>query len=143
MEVQHLYNNGIVPDSQQKVATHPNFKGQIIYSFDNDRAHTKAVPYLEAAGVLNSSNRAPLPALSPDMHKVVEHTHALLMYHFNEMMETLDDRPRSVDFYIEKLREIFFREVTPEIITKDTRTLRATYRAIIAADGGYICKALS
>lgn len=142
-EVVHLYTKGIVPDCQQKVATHPNFKGQLIYSLDNDSAHKKALPLLEEAGVLNSSNRAPLPALSPDMHKVVEHTHALLMHHFNEMLETVDDSPRSVEFYIEKLREIFFREVTAEIITKDTRSLRATYKAIKAANGGYIDRALS
>ena len=142
-EVVHLYTKGIVPDSQQKVATHPKFKGQLIYSLDNDSAHKKALPLLKEAGVLNGSNRAPLPALSPDMHKVVEHTHALLMYHFNEMLETLDDSPRSVEFYLEKLREIFFREVTPEIITKDTRSLRASYMAIKEAKGGYIDRDLS
>lgn len=142
-EVVHLYKDGIKPACQQKVATHPHFKGQVIYSFDNDSAHTKALPYLEEAGVLNGSNRAPLPSLSPDMHKVVEHTHGLLMNHFNEMMEDLDDSPRTVEFYIEKLREIFFREVTPEIIAKDTKSLRATFTAIIAADGAYVDPALS
>jgi hypothetical protein len=138
-----LYTKGIVPDCQAKVASHPKFKGQLIYSFDNDSAHNKALPHLAAAGVLNGSNRAPLPALSPDMHKVVEHTHGTLMQHFNEMMEELDDSPRTVEFYIKELKKIFFDRITPEMITADTRSLRETYTAIIAAKGGYINKDLS
>lgn len=142
-EVVDLYTKGIVPDSQAKVATDPKFKGQLIYSLDNDAAHQKAIPLLKAAGVLNGSNRAPLPPLSPDMHKVVEHTHGTMMGFFNEELGKLDDSARTVDFYIKMLSDIFFERITKEMIAEDTKSLRDTYRAIIAAKGGYINHDLS
>ena len=136
-EAVHIIEMVMKPAAEEKVATHPKFKGEIIYSFDNDRAFTKAVPILKARGVLNETNRAPLPPKSPDMHKVVEHCHGLIWHHFQQFLLSLDDLKKPIAYFIVALEDIFYHNVTAESIMKDTRSLRSTYQAIIEAKGAY------
>jgi hypothetical protein len=136
-EACHIIEGEMKPAAEKLVATHKKFKGEIIYSFDNDRAFTKAVPLLKERGIITDTNRAPLPPKSPDMHKVVEHCHAIIVAHFQKFLLRQKDLNKPMAFYIKALEDIFFTHITAKSVMADVKSLKATYRAIIAAKGAY------
>ena len=70
---------------------------QLVYSYDNDSVHKGALEELRVRGLLTSTNRAPLPPNSPDMHKVVEHCIARVTSMVNaELADTEDSAPSGV-----------------------------------------------
>lgn len=136
-EAAHIIEGEVKPAAEKLVATHKSFKGEIIYSFDNDRAFTKAVPLLKERGIITATNRAPLPPKSPDMHKVVEHCHGIIVAQFQQFLLRQKDLDKPMSFYTKALKKIFYTHITAKSVMADVKSLRATYKAIIAAKGGY------
>ena len=102
-----------------------------IYSFDNAPIHDMEL--LEELGIDNS-NRARLPARSPDMHKTIEHVFGTL----EGAMQTIlheDPECNKVALYKDALEKAFFEgSVTKESVQADIRSLRETYSAIAAPE---------
>lgn len=113
--------------------------GDIKYSWDNDRIHAGAD--LATVGIADDM-RLELPALSSDMHKVIEHVHARIQYHFENWLWDYGEGKPKVDECKEKVMEIFNNVISQESIKADVYSLHKTYKAMIAANGGYIAKSL-
>ncbi len=109
----------------------------IVYSFDNDRIHTAALPELQNRGILTPNNRAPLPPSSPDMHKVVEHCIARVSTMINEELVNSDDIVHSVAYWQQRLVHLFNTGITAPQVAADVESLKHTYEAIINAHGGW------
>lgn len=112
---------------------------QPIYSFDNDSIHTAAVAQLRAAGILTDTNRAPLPARSPDMHKVVEHVMAHMARGMQELL-TMAPEGADVEWYKEKLEEWFYEHISAESIAADVASLKETYQQVVKVLGSWPAK---
>lgn len=110
---------------------------QIIWSFDNDAVHKAALPELLNRGILTSSNRAPLPPCSPDMHKVVEHCIARLASLVNAELVSTDDAVQSVAYWQQRLVHLFSTQITAPQIARDVQSLKKTHQAIIDAEGAW------
>lgn len=103
-------------------------------SYDNDKVHIGAD--LTEVGI-EEEDRFPLPACSSDMHKVVEHVHGWLTAKMQKWLEKQDDAALTAQQCKEKLERLFLKYCTKESISADVATLKATYQAIIDAQGGY------
>jgi hypothetical protein len=107
---------------------------QWLYSYDNDKVHMGAD--LTEAGIM-PVERFDLPACSSDMHKAVEHIHAWLQFKMQLWLEQQEEQRLTVDACKAELERLFFHELKASSIAADVATLKDTYRAIIAAGGGY------
>ena len=110
---------------------------QWLYSYDNDKVHVGAD--LTRVGIM-PTDRFDLPACSSDMHKVVEHVHAWLQQQMQLWLEDMEEQSLSPDQCTRQLQQIFFNQLQQSSIAADVATLKDTYRAIIAAGGGYPAK---
>jgi hypothetical protein len=106
-----------------------------LYSWDNDKIHKGAD--LEGVG-FEEGDRFPLPELSSDMHKVVEHCHAWLDAAMQRWLEEHEDEQLTGQQCMDELVRLFEEELPLEGIRKDVNSLNATYKAVIAAEGGYV-----
>ena len=100
--------------------------GDPVYSFDNAPIHDMTL--LEEIGI-HGSDRAPLPARSPDMHKVIEHVFGTLE---GAMQRELHINPKlsSAKQYKAVLERLFWSVITAESVRKDISSLKGTYDAI-------------
>lgn len=100
--------------------------GDPVYSFDNARIHDMSL--LETIGI-DGSDRAPLPARSPDMHKVIEHVFGTLE---GAMQRELHDRPDlcTAEQYKATLERLFRSLITAQSVRKDISSLKDTYDVI-------------
>ena len=100
--------------------------GPPVYSFDNAPIHDMAL--LEVIGI-TGNDRAPLPARSPDMHKVIEHVFGTLE---GAMQNLLHEDPSlsTAPQYKAALVKLFRSVITAESVQKDIRSLRSTYDII-------------
>lgn len=105
------------------------------YSWDNDKIHKGA--NLEDVGI-EEEDRFPLPELSSDMHKVVEHVHAWLDAQMQKWLEEKEGEKLTGQQCMNELVRLFEHGYPLESIQKDVKSLKATYQAIVAAEGGYI-----
>ena len=97
-------------------------------SLDNARAHTRAdMGWLE---------RVPLPVGSPDIHKVVEHCHAIIKARFTTEWSRLEEG-WSPNVAMQLLQRVAQDEITPARVAKDVATLKDTYAAVIEQQGGW------
>jgi hypothetical protein len=103
-------------------------------SQDNSTAHTTA--QLEQLGYWRAGYLLSLPALSPDMHKVVEHVHAYLTQAMTDWRYACWPRRPSLEECKAKLVELFFAYPVASV-QADIESLPATYQAIIASGGMY------
>lgn len=107
-------------------------------SFDNPRVHGGPNRWIEIMNAcrLSKEQRFLLPPYSPDMHRVIEHTHARLVSDFQGWLNT-----HVGDFdlpaYKAKLQELFYERQTADVIAADVSTLPALYGAIIRAEGAW------
>jgi hypothetical protein len=108
---------------------------QWLYSWDNDKIHRGA--NLEEVGIYEE-DRFPLPELSSDMHKVVEHVHAWLDAEMQKWLEEKEGEKVTPEDAMGELVRLFEEEYPLEAIQKDVASLPETYRAVVAARGGYI-----
>lgn len=106
-----------------------------LYSWDNDKIHKGAD--LTKVGI-EAEDRFELPELSSDMHKVVEHVHAWLQAGMQRWLEGKDPDKITVDECKAELKRLFEQQLKKESIEKDVDSLKATYKAVIAHQGGYI-----
>ena len=105
------------------------------YSWDNDRIHQGAD--LEAAG-FTDEDRYPLPALSSDMHKVIENVHAWLQQGMEKYIEEQEETPLDVEECKKELKRLFDEGYQDDWIKANVESLRETYEAIVLAGGGYV-----
>lgn len=100
--------------------------GEPVYSFDNAPIHDMTL--LESIGI-DGSDRAPLPARSPDMHKVIEHVFGTLE---GAMQQELHDDPGlcTAKQYKAVLQRLFKSKITAESVRKDIKSLAGTYNVI-------------
>lgn len=103
------------------------------FSYDNAKPHNKAQQ------ALPPGSRLDLPALSPDMHKVVEHVHPRMAA---EMLRWLRQRGGKAEVAEceQELRAVFARVATADAVDRDVASLPGTYQAIIAAGGEFPAK---
>jgi hypothetical protein len=106
-----------------------------MYSWDNDKIHKGAD--LEEVG-FEEGDRFPLPELSSDMHKVVEHCHAWLDRAMQRWLEEQEDEQLTGQQCMDELVRLFEQELPLEGIRKDVKSLKDTYRAVVAAAGGNV-----
>lgn len=105
-----------------------------LYSIDNDKIHKGAD--LEGVG-FTEADIFYHPALSSDMHKVVENVHAWLDRKMQEWLEDKEDEKLKVEDCKEELSRLFDQVYQQEWIQANVNSLRDTYEAIVLADGGY------
>lgn len=106
-----------------------------LYSWDNDKIHKGAD--LEEVGIMKE-DRFPLPELSSDMHKTVEHCHAWLDKSMQRWLEGKEEEQLTGQQGMDELVRLFEHELPLESIQRDVKSLKATYQAVVAAEGGYI-----
>jgi len=105
-----------------------------LYSYDNDKVHMGAD--LTEVGIM-PGDRFALPPCSSDMHKVVEHTHAWLQGQMQKWLEDMEEHRLTADACKLKLQHLVDSKLKQSSIAADVASLKDTYRAIIAARGGY------
>jgi hypothetical protein len=114
---------------------HPGAQEPIwLLSDDNDSAHTRA--RLDALGIWSKDHRFDLSALSPDLHKVVEHVHAYLDRAMQAWRRSLWPEKPSDEQCKEKLQQLFYA-IPAKSIADDVDSLPATYQAVIDNAGLY------
>jgi hypothetical protein len=102
-----------------------------LFSWDNNRIQASAS--LRAMG-LREEQKVPLPAYSPDMHKVIEHVFAHVKRAVQDALKQSRTRPLDADD-ARQLVEVCFRGATTESIMRDVLSLRETYFVIAHAKG--------
>ena len=103
-----------------------------VYSYDHASPHdaAEAEELLEKLGI--TQDRAPLPPLSPDFHRVIEHAHGISCKAFEKVLRRLDTK-KPIDFY-KKLYEKCFREaVQARSVQQDIRGLKQLYKHVCTA----------
>ena len=108
-----------------------------LYSYDNDKVHVGAD--LTKVGIMPAL-RFELPPCSSDMHKVVEHIHAWLQMKMQQWLEDMEECSLNAEQCKKQLQKLFFKHLQKSSIAADVASLKDTYRAIIAARGGYPAK---
>ena len=104
-----------------------------LISYDNAGAHNAAAK--DVPGL----NKLPLPAKSPDMHKVVEHVHGWLTQKMQLwLLQRGATKVTPPDAWAELER--LFKSYPTESVAKDVASLPETYQAIIDAGGAYPLK---
>lgn len=130
----------------EEVARRPEWKaltcglGPPRYSFDNASAHW-SVEALERLHIVGDV-RFPLPAKSPDMHKVIEHMFGRLKPAFKDWMYH-HPAPRTAVEYMAAVEHLFWHDpavAAKDVIEKDVASLHGTYEQVIQAKGGLIPK---
>lgn len=106
-----------------------------MYSWDNDKIHKGAD--LTKVGIMPEDSFE-LPELSSDMHKVVEHVHAWLQAKMQVWLLSQDEAKITVQQCKEELRRLFEQELSQDSIQADVKSLKATYKAVVEQQGGYI-----
>jgi hypothetical protein len=72
------------------------------------------------------------------MHKVVEHVHAWLDAEMQKWLEGKEGEKVTPEDCMAELVRLFEEGYPQEAIQKDVESLPETYRAVVAARGGYI-----
>jgi hypothetical protein len=85
---------------------------------------------------IRPSNHMLLPSYSPDMHSVIELSHALLMSPVRKYIN--DSRAPELEAYTKELQRLFYEVVTPRWARKTThRLFLKVLPAILKESGGY------
>jgi hypothetical protein len=109
-------------------------------SYDNATVHWKA----QSSPLLKSVqwDRLPLPPHSPDMHKVIEHSHARAV---KEFQQWLLDHPghHSMEQYMFQFESVYRQCNKASVIKNDVASLPALYDWIWAHGGEWAPRALS
>lgn len=99
---------------------------------------------LSALG-LEARHSFPLPPHSPDIHRVIEHTHARLVGEFSSWLYTEQSNTLTMQDYKKKLLELFWfhpKVAQPAVIWKDVQGLPALYQSIVERGGTWAFTAL-
>lgn len=106
-----------------------------LYSIDGDKIHVGAD--LEQVGI-GEADLWPHPALSSDMHKVVENVHAWLQGQMEKWVAQQGDRKLTAEECKEQLNQLFEDGYQHAWIKSNVESLPWTYLAVLLADGGYV-----
>jgi len=110
-----------------------------LYSIDNDKVHQGAD--LERVGI-QEEDIWPHPALSSDMHKVVENVHAWLEKQMQEYIRKKGAEKLDTEDCKQHLKDLFDNGYKVESIQANVRSLPWTYWEIWVNEGGYIAPGL-
>lgn len=114
----------------------PHFK--TLWSLDNAPVHGTAISSTWPTKPAGLFGVVSPPPYSPDMHKVIEHVHAIVC---TEFMDWIVKHPNvvysTIEEYFDRLEHIFYTVITSESVRKDVASLQLTYAKIIEAGGGY------
>jgi len=107
---------------------------QPIFSYDNIKLHEGA------EGVIDPSERAPLPPYSPDMHKVIEHVFNWLSEAFrvHVLAAIIADNHGGKIYRLQtwyKIIEGLTKAYETEWVQADIKTLKSIYAVIIENEG--------
>jgi hypothetical protein len=111
---------------------------QPMISFDNDRIHTSALTTQAAllgnAGWDAATMRCPLSPWSPDMHRVIEHTHGLATLKFREWLYA-NPTEHTLAEYKAAFESLYRQCCTPSVIAKDVAKLPKIYTYVATHKG--------
>lgn len=102
------------------------------WSYDNPSIHDAD---LSSLGI-TELNRYPLPPQSGDMHKVIEHVHAILCGAMSAWVARNPKVTKAADLRA-KMRELFFEVINPTSVSADVASLPKLWRWIKDNGGKY------
>jgi hypothetical protein len=117
---------------------------RMMYSFDNAPIHTAALqrsdvygePMVQRYGFDEKKDRLQLSPFSPDMHRVIEHTHGTATYEFQKWL--MQNRGKlSVQEYKDAFETIYRRVVTATSVRKDVQGLPTLYKWVATHGGSW------
>ena len=113
-----------------------------VWSWDNARIHGAVAAGAWTDLGITTANHTNLPPYSPDMHNVIETTHAIIMKHMQDFMNQRAPQPTdTLQIYTDQLQAIFKEHITPKYIKSLThRLFSVTLPAIVEAEGHYPSK---
>ena len=118
---------------EQPSSTHPlPHLFPAIYSLDNASINE---PTAEWKASRKWFFRHPLPPYSPDLHKVIEHTHTHVVAVFEGQLQSMARPAKTIDEYSQMVLGIFKDQVKPQSIMADTRDLERTCKEVLRLDG--------
>lgn len=111
----------------------------LVFSWDNPKIHGSVEGGDWVGKGVTTQNHTMLPEFSPDMHNVIETSHAIIcraiQTFINEHKPTPED---TLDLYGEKLVALFHEMLTPEWAEATVKRLFAvTLPAILEKEGDY------
>lgn len=129
-----------------KLKQHPEYKrlkrlhgDQVkpIFSFDSAKHHTssKLQDFLPAS--FDGTCKFPLPAYSPDIHRVIEHSHARAQAAFEKWLYSYNVPGLTVDDYMREYERIYREQCNVEVIAADVAGLPELFDNIINNNGGW------
>jgi hypothetical protein len=115
-----------------------------VWSWDNARIHGNVLNGDWELEDISAGNHTQLPPYSPDMHSVIELSHALLMHFMQDFINKRRNvQGDSVPMYVAKMQELFYKHVTAPWAQKTThRLFLKVLPAILDAQGQYPPKGL-
>ena len=128
--------------AEEVAASHPKLFDKdhtIINSYDSDQIHKGAKQMLSSHLAIGEDhgNRLPLPLYSPDMHKVLEHTHALVVHGMMAKLRRDRAADKGIKYYKQLCKQVFFSKVTKEGVRKDVKSLKRLYHFVKGKRGEY------
>lgn len=103
-----------------------------IFSYDHAGSHDTAEveEILEGMGISQQEScRCPLPPLSPDFHRVIEHVHGIVCNAFRKELRNMSYK-RTVSSYKKLYEKLFYERIKAESLQKDINGLRAMWEVV-------------
>ena len=112
-------------------------------SLDNAACHNKAKAEMRADPTVHATFDD-IPPYSPDIHKCIEHVHAVLHQAFVETLThtKADALPDTVPELFQLVQRLFQTRITVRMVQADILSLQRTLAAIVDGNGAYPVKAL-
>lgn len=138
-EFETLFVKEVHPKIKEIVNANPLVFGEDgwLLSMDNEKIHGTGWKQIKQELNLDESKRLPLPAKSPDMHKVIEHVMAIIKSEFRKELGRLPNERLTAQGYCDLLKNIFDNKITKTGVMRDVESLVDTYKAIVARKGGW------
>jgi len=119
---------------------------QVKHSFDNTAIHEAGFEKQDFEGLLQQMGwhvgmRFPLSKYSPDLHQVIEHTHARATAAFSKWLYWHPGK-RSPEVYREQFERLYKQQCTKEIIAADVHNLPNVYNWVKDHHGDWAPRAL-
>jgi hypothetical protein len=135
-----------VKAAKAKLKNHPSIsKGtELLFSYDSARIHTSAMKLVDAAsGKLlletygfKDAQRLLLPTYSPDMHRVIEHTHGTAVVQFERWLYQ-NPQKCTMQEYKQAFEAIYRKCCSASAIAADVAGLPELYNWIYEHDGNW------
>lgn len=111
---------------------------QPLYVFDNPWFHVgKTARKLMTKEGFTDKDLLKIPPYSPEFNKVVEHSHARLVPEV-ELGVSANPYAWCFDEVCQIISEAFHKVNSPDVVRRDTLSLKKTYSAVVVAQGGHI-----